>query len=233
MQLRGYQTSIIKREKENFDEYTVTDYIPNLDRTPIDLDNEKDLSNLRRTKRNIIEILRLNLNPYSSFLTLTYKSNQQDYIKAYNDFKKFIMRLKTALKEAPKYLQVKELQKRGAIHYHIVIFNPRFRELPYKKIYEIWRHGAVHIKPIDDFDITAPERIGNYIGSYLTKKTKNGEIALCKRIYSTSRGLKRIKRYDITSIKQSINQRKINNLKEQSVIMIENFYQTKFILKKS
>lgn len=222
--------SIIKREKETFDEYTVTLCRPTINKGRINSSNSKDLTNLRRARRNIVEILRLNLNPFSSFVTLTYRENVQDYDKAYEDFKKFVMRLKTALKEPVQYLQVKELQKRGAIHFHMVIFNAKFRELPYKRVYEIWRHGAVHIKPIDDFDSTTPDRIGNYLGAYLTKNTD--EIALSKRIYSTSRGLKRIKKVNLTSFNPYKNKEMIEELQRKATFIIDGARLKKFILKK-
>jgi hypothetical protein len=67
-----------------------------------------------------------------------------------------------------KYVVVPEFQKRGAVHYHLVIFN-----LPYIKakiIARIWSHGYVKINAIDEVD-----NVGAYVCKYMTKDVLDGK----------------------------------------------------------
>lgn len=184
--------SIIKRVKEDYIEYTRFIYEPDkIIRGKFYKVNETDKkqkTNLARARREIIELIRLNLVSGSCLLTLTYRENMQDYERARKDFDKFIKRIKYNYIIDLRYLRVIELQQRGAIHFHVVIFSPEFVLIPYTDIYKLWRHGAVHIRKIQDIDDVTADRIGNYLGKYLTK-TK--DIEKDKKIYTTSRNLKR------------------------------------------
>lgn len=184
--------SIIKRVKEDYIEYTRFIYEP--DKIirgkfyEVNEINEKRKTHLARARREIIELIRLNLEPGSCLLTLTYRENMQDYDRAYKDFKKFVMRVKYNYNIVLRYLRVVELQQRGAIHFHVVIFSPEFALIPYTEIYETWGHGAVHVRKIKDIDDVTADRIGNYLGKYLSKSK---DIEKDKKLYTTSRNLKR------------------------------------------
>lgn len=137
---------------------------------------------LSRARRNINEILTLNLELYHSMITLTYKENMQDYDRATYDFRGFIRRLGN-----PQYLAVRELQKRGAIHYHIIIF----KQLTEVEIAKAWRLGRTDLQLIEDLDIN---RITNYFAKYISNKEKGQLIDTNKRLYNVSQGVKRYKR---------------------------------------
>ena len=67
-----------------------------------------------------------------------------------------------------KYLAVVEFQKRGAVHYHVLLFN-----LPYIPKYidlfnETWGQGYLWIEKIDNERYAA-----NYITKYMTKEDNN------------------------------------------------------------
>ena len=185
--------SITKRNKEFYIEYTACFYEAKKKKKR-GVNAKKSLSNLARARREIIELIRLNLVPDSCLLTLTYKENMQDYEKAYKDFYNFVKMVKYNFGISLKYIRVIELQQRGAIHFHVVVFNPEFVAVPYNDIYKTWGHGAVHIRKIDVFDDVTADRIGNYLGKYLTKSK---DIAVNKKIYTTSRGLKRLEKQRI------------------------------------
>lgn len=185
--------SIIKRTKEFYIEYTACFYEAKKKKNR-GVNAKKSLTNLARARREIIELIRLNLVPDSCLLTLTYKENMQDYDKAYKDFYNFVKMVKYNFGLSLKYIRVIELQQRGAIHFHVVVFNPEFVAIPYNDIYKTWGHGAVHIRKIDVFDDVTADRIGNYLGKYLTKSK---DIAVNKKIYTTSRGLKRLEKQRI------------------------------------
>lgn len=84
------------------------------------------------------------------FLTLTFKENLQDLEKANRYFTDFIKRFNWHVfhdhKNRLKYVAVHEVQKRGAIHYHIIFFNLPF--IRNEKIAHIWSHGFTKTKKI-------------------------------------------------------------------------------------
>ena len=57
-----------------------------------------------------------------------------------------------------------EKQKRGAIHYHIVLFS--FPFVPHERLMKIWGHGLVWINKID---VDAVENRGRYLSKYFDK----------------------------------------------------------------
>ena len=124
---------------------------------------------LQRAKRELRRLINANVGQYgkeftSKFLTLTFSDNVTDLDIANYEFKKFIKRLNYKIyntKESNlKYTAVIEFQKRGAIHYHIIIYN-----MPYIKANEIsncWDNGFIKINKIDDID-----NVGAYVSEYL------------------------------------------------------------------
>lgn len=100
------------------------------------------------------------------FVTLTYKENMQDRERLYDDFKKFIKRFRYKYQGmgSVDYLSVVEPQARGAWHMHVLI---RFNQvanvfIPNKEIAELWGHGFVHVRAVNNID-----NIGAYLTAYL------------------------------------------------------------------
>lgn len=135
-----------------------------------------------RAKREIRRIINANISEYSKFVTLTFKENMTDIKKANYEFKKFKQRLETYLKYKLQYVAVIEFQKRGAIHYHVVIFNAPY--IKNKKLQEIWKNGFVKINCIDNCD-----NVGAYVCKYMTKT--DDDRLFGEKMYFTSRGLER------------------------------------------
>ena len=129
---------------------------------------------LQRAKRDLRRLINANVGQYgkeftAKFLTLTFKENVQDIKQANYEFKKFIKRLNYKLygtkKANLKYTTVIEFQKRGAIHYHTILYN-----MPYLKadeIANIWENGFIKINKIDEVD-----NVGAYVGEYLGQAEK-------------------------------------------------------------
>lgn len=90
---------------------------------------EKLRNNMIRSKLNLIEKARLNFEGKEqiSFITLTFKQNINDVIEANKYFKKWIQKLQYRYGSDFKYVRVYEYQRRGAIHYHLII--DRYLEL--------------------------------------------------------------------------------------------------------
>lgn len=186
--------SITKRVKDYYEEFTACYYDSSRVRKKTGVHGKKLLSSLARARREIIDIIRLNLEAGSCLLTLTYRENMQDYEQAYKDFYNFVKMVKYKFGVSLKYIRVIELQQRGAIHFHVVVFSPDFINIPYNELYRTWGHGAVHIRRIELLEDVTADRIGNYLGKYLTKSK---EIAPNKKIYTTSRGLRRVEKQRI------------------------------------
>lgn len=174
--------------------------------------NKKTKININKTKNKIKEILINNLDNNSWFVTLTYSKNIQDYKQASIYFNNF-MRSKVP---NSKYLCLKELQQRGAIHYHLILFDVDFKVF---KTFRQWfkKHGRIHIQPITKLN---PFAIANYVTEYLDP-IKNQLIDVGYRVFTTSRNLiKTIKAPNI--IMEYIFDRYSYDLKQNEIIKIYN-----------
>lgn len=139
--------------------------------------------NLKRVKRNCRRLAFAN--NLSIHLVLTYKVNMQDIDKADEHFKEFMKDLHVIYPNV-KYLATREFQKRGAVHYHVLL-NQRVDN---KKVQSIWGHGFISI-----IQHTNKLKAIMYVLKYISKevgetvmKTKNGHT---KKAYLSSKGLKK------------------------------------------
>ena len=152
---------------------------------------------LKRAKTNLRRLINSNVGQYgkeftAKFLTLTFRENVQDIKQANYEFQKFIKRLNYKLygtkKANLKYTTVIEFQKRGAIHYHTIIYNMPYLEA--NEISNIWENGFIKINKIDDID-----NVGAYVGEYLGQAEKGqghdpeDDRLKGRKSYFSSRGL--------------------------------------------
>lgn len=142
---------------------------------------ERSDRSIRRTRKNIQDVLNANLDNKSYFVTLTFAENLQDYEKANARFNYFI-RIKN---KDIKYLVVKEHQQRGAIHFHLIVFDIEKESLD--KLTNSWNYGFWYIKKIND---KYSYSIANYMTEYFSKE-KNQLVKANKKIFSKSRNLKK------------------------------------------
>ena len=152
---------------------------------------------LQRAKKNLRRLINANVGQWGNdvttkFVTLTFADNIQDIKEANYEFKKFIKRLNYycfgTKKTNLKYTCVIEFQKRGSIHYHIIIYN-----MPYVKandISNVWGNGFIKINKIDDVN-----NVGAYVSEYLGQSEKGQGHDLeddrlqGKKSYFSSRGI--------------------------------------------
>lgn len=181
-----------KQTKEIEDNYDPLDF-ENTKLELVDRKEERKIQTLRDARNMTRRLALMNFGPGDKFITLTYAKNMQDIEQADNDFKKFIMRFKYKfnLSKLP-YIAVRELQKRGAIHYHLICKFPMdFKSEDDIKHWErvfgqdIWGHGFVDIKTIDHVD-----NVGAYLIKYMTKNVSI-ELYKGKKVYLCSKGLER------------------------------------------
>jgi hypothetical protein len=97
-----------------------------------------------RIRNNVRRLAIANFDEHSKFFTTTFKDNVTDIGFGNNQFKKFIKRLKYSYGDF-KYLAVIEFQKRGAIHYHILV---DFEYIEQSELEKIWGNGFVWIKDL-------------------------------------------------------------------------------------
>lgn len=95
-------------------------------------------------------------------------------------------------KSVLKYIAVWEKQKRGAIHYHIILFDIPF--IKTKKIEEIWGNGFIKINKID---VDSKENRGRYISKYFSKSVDEKDYK--KKSFFKSRNLKKPKVHKLTT----------------------------------
>jgi len=116
----------------------------------------------RRAKSRVRDLIEVNFFPGDWFITLTYKENMVNRNKAIKDFK--IYRNKLLPKLADKrYLAVIEEQKRGALHFHLLLKKSNSVDN-----FEKWPHGFVFKKQL----------YGQKYSSYLSKYIEKSPIRL-------------------------------------------------------
>lgn len=194
-----YEVYEYERPPKNPEQYP-DGYEGNLEAVKGGIEGRKEERRLQtvRDARNLARRLALmNFSSTDKFITLTYAENMTCMEKADDDFKKFIMRLKYQYKIGKmKYLAVRERQKRGAIHFHMLCDwdveiggESEIRELERHLGQKVWGHGFVDVKPIGHVD-----NVGAYLIKYMTKNLAI-ELYEGKKLYLCSRGLDRPKTY--------------------------------------
>lgn len=130
------------------------------------LDNRKELY---KTFANARALINTNVTDVRNvrWCTLTYAENMTDTKQLYTDFEKFNKRFRYWCKSVgyayPEYIVMMEPQGRGAWHAHLLyIWDTTAPYIPNAKFAELWGHGFVRIKRLDDVD-----NVGAYLTAYL------------------------------------------------------------------
>ena len=130
-------------------------------------DNKKGLY---KTFANARGVINANVTDVSKvrWCTLTYAENMTDTKRLYEDFKKFNMRFQWYCKQhgysKPEYIVMMEPQGRGAWHAHLLYIWQDMKApfIPNEEFRELWGHGFVRIKKLDNVD-----NVGAYLTAYL------------------------------------------------------------------
>ncbi|MBT2119549.1 hypothetical protein KK141_19460 [Dyella sp. LX-66] len=97
------------------------------------------------------------------FITLTYANGDDWRPGHFSKFRDALRQWCKRRKVKCRFVWVAELQKRGALHYHVVVWLPKGEFLPFADAQGWWPHGSTNIK-------TAQSPIG-YIMKYASKTT--------------------------------------------------------------
>lgn len=126
----------------------------------------KTSQNLTRARKRCRNYVLTNFTKDTEMWTLTYAENMLDLSKAKRDlnlfFKRVNYRRKKKSLECLKYLWVAERQKRGAIHFHIMVFNPELEDTRHLTKSEEERRGSEMLS-----------RLWSYGFCFQTKHIKN------------------------------------------------------------
>jgi len=143
----------------------------------------------------ISRLIDVNFDNRTSFLTLTFRDNVQHIESCNYEFMKFIKRLNYKIyktkKATIKYLAVWELQERGAIHYHIMLFS--VPKIPYTELSKLWKFGSINIKKVI---ADSKENRGRYISKYFAKNLDDPKYLIKfigKKRFFSSKNLKKPK----------------------------------------
>jgi len=150
---------------------------------------ERADSSLIRARQMIYWIVTANIGAHGNykpvFLTLTYAINKTNLQGCNRDFKYFIQKLSAYLGYKIRYTAVPEFQIRGAVHYHVILYNLPFT--PFGVIESMWGHGHTGVELMREVKDPAA-----YVSKYLKKGNKDKRL-YGQRVYMCSRGLVRPK----------------------------------------
>lgn len=150
----------------------------------------RTLANTRRARKNFVRLVRANLraDECPAFLTLTMR----DFVSvgvSYSCLKGFFISLRSIVGKDIKYIAVPEFQKRGAVHFHILVWGLPQEIIKYERrtrlIQNCWSLGYVDIITTD-----GSEKLAGYLGKYMSKSMLHSDIGTSKA-YSCSRNVLR------------------------------------------
>lgn len=130
-------------------------------------DNKKGLY---KTFANARAVINANVTDVSKvrWCTLTYAENMTDPKRLYKDFQQFNQRFQYYCGKKgyskPEYIVMMEPQGRGAWHAHLLYIwdDMQAPYIPNEEFRELWGHGFVRIKKLDNVD-----NVGAYLTAYL------------------------------------------------------------------
>ena len=131
-----------------------------------------------RAKSKIMRLIHGNQYVYQekpTFLTLTFAENITDIKYANRQFTNFIKRMSRRIDKQLRYVAVHEFQKRGAIHYHVIIFNLSY--MTKSELEKIWSHGYAHIELVKDAGLPY------YMTKYISKSFSDPRCKGVKRYF--------------------------------------------------
>lgn len=177
----------INQSSENSERISFQDATPEMKKERIERMQKRYLNE----RWEICRLIDVNFDNSTSFLTLTFKENVQDIESSNYEFMKFIKRLNYKIyktkKATLKYLAVWELQKRGAIHYHVMLFS--VPKIPYTELTKLWGLGSVNIQKVD---ADSKENRGRYLSKYFAKNLDDPQYLIKfmgKKRFFTSKNL--------------------------------------------
>lgn len=164
---------------------------------PLEPDEEKISTSVYRARSYLRRLIYANAWMYRKqngraipplFLTLTFEKNEQSLDYANREFSKYIQRLNYELFDKKimelRYVAVPQFQKRGAIHYHAVLFNmPYVKKNVYAMLRDLWGHGSfVNLEKIQ-----SAFNVHRYLSRYMEKNFLDGRLFDRKKYFASKK----------------------------------------------
>lgn len=141
-------------------------------------------SSIVRARRSVRELIDCNYTKFTKFVTFTFKENVTDMKEARKAFKDFMRSFKMKFGMPFKSVRVTELQQRGAIHFHCVLFIEKY--LPFKELKALWgKYGSLDIKAIK----CGSEAVTKYVCKYITMDFVGQKYNPGDRLYTCTQNL--------------------------------------------
>lgn len=145
--------------------------------------------NVKQARKAFYRLVRANLDPQRPPVLLTLTMREITSLEqAWKSYTVFFNRLRK-LQPAIKTVGVPEFQKRGAVHFHVLVWNLDVEtvktERRSRRIARLWGHGFVDIAKTD-----GNPKLSTYLGKYMSK-AMHDERLFGKRAYSASRNVLR------------------------------------------
>lgn len=140
---------------------------------------------VNRARTNMRRLIQTNFDQAGKLLTLTFRDTDVFDISSLSDcHPRLTYFYKNLRKQFPdsKFVSVPEFQKRGAVHYHLILNLPF---VPVDSIRSMWPYGFIKINKIHN-----PAKVGAYVAKYLAKNVTDPRFAH-HRCYSSSLNLQK------------------------------------------
>lgn len=138
-----------------------------------------NLSTVAQSLSRLRDIINTNtMEPHKCrWATFTYKCNQTDEKRLYEDFRRFWQRFRYYLQKNQypncEYIAAAEPQGRGSWHLHVIfVFQRKAPFIPNDELAGIWGHGFTKIRRLDD-----TTNAGLYLTAYLGDMTLEESVA--------------------------------------------------------
>jgi len=148
-------------------------------------------ANIKSSRRSFHRLVRSNLGVgrIPILVTLTYSDNVKDIDISNKMFNKFTKRLRYDLGNDISWISVPEFQKRGAVHYHMLLFGVSHElaksERSTRYLASLWTHGFV-----DVITTAGSPKLATYLAKYMSKALADSRL-IGKRGYSASHNIMR------------------------------------------
>jgi len=119
------------------------------------------------------------------FVTFTFAENITSLKEANMYWANFIRKFKKSYPNT-KYLGVVEFQKRGAVHYHVLFFNLKYKAGIKNEIRDLWGQGFIKFKSAKK--IEKIHHLGLYLAKYLQKDIVDNRL-IGEKAFFTSKNL--------------------------------------------
>jgi len=152
---------------------------------------ERRKDHIDRARNAFRRLVRANLSTTAppALVTLTIHDAEIDIGEAYKAYTQFAKYFRRKYGQKVSLIAVPEFQKRGAVHFHILVFNWPYEayknERSTREVAGLWKLGFVDVKRTD-----GNEKLSSYLAKYMSKAMSDYRL-IRKRAYSASRNVVR------------------------------------------